>query len=112
MVYRTFAVSGLGIKAGGQLASRLPNAVIGRAIGLIIRNIAGFRPGSTYMGTFGYPLAFALAASMFLADIVFVATSRTTLVLLPEFDRLLAGLLKKPLEHFFKLHPGLFFCAP
>ena len=34
---------------------------IGRAIGLIVRNIAGFRPGASYMGTFGYPLAFALA---------------------------------------------------
>ena len=61
-------VDQLGIKAGGQLASRLPNAVIGRAIGLIIRNIAGFRPGSTYMGTFGYPLAFALAEDTGHAD--------------------------------------------
>ena len=51
----------LGIHAGAQLASRYPNTAIGRAIGLIVRNIAGFRPGTSYMGTFGYPLAFALA---------------------------------------------------
>jgi len=51
----------LGIHAGGQLVSRYPNTAIGRAIGLIVRNIAGFRPGASYMGTFGYPLAFALA---------------------------------------------------
>ena len=53
----------LGIHAGAQLASRYPNTAIGRAIGLIVRNIAGFRPGTSYMGTFGYPLAFALAES-------------------------------------------------
>lgn len=51
----------LGIQSGAQLVSRPPNPSIGRAIGLIVRNIAGFRPGSSYMGTFGYPLAVALA---------------------------------------------------
>ncbi|MDB5926414.1 MAG: hypothetical protein JWN13_5350 [Betaproteobacteria bacterium] len=51
----------LGIEAGPQLISRGPNPAIGRAIGLIVRNIAGFRPGASYMGTFGYPLAFTLA---------------------------------------------------
>ena len=51
----------LGINAGPQLVSRAPNPSIGRAVGLIVRNIAGFRPGASYMGTFGYPLAFALA---------------------------------------------------
>jgi hypothetical protein len=51
----------LGINAGAQLISRDPNPAIGRAIGLIVRNIAGYRPGTSYMGTFGYPLAFALA---------------------------------------------------
>jgi hypothetical protein len=35
--------------------------VIGRAIGLIVRNIAGFKPGASYMGTFGYPLVPAFA---------------------------------------------------
>ena len=30
-------------------------------MGLIVRNIAGFRPGASYMGTFGYPLAVTLA---------------------------------------------------
>lgn len=51
----------LGIECAGQLVSRGPNPAIGRAVGLIVRNIAGFRPGKTYMGTFGYPLVFALA---------------------------------------------------
>jgi len=54
-------VDQLGIQSGAQLVSRPPNSAIGRAIGLIVRNIAGFRPGSSYMGTFGYPLAIALA---------------------------------------------------
>ena len=54
-------VAQLGINAGAQLVSRAPNPAIGRAIGLIVRNIAGFRPGASYMGTFGYPLAVALA---------------------------------------------------
>ena len=54
-------VAELGINTGAQLVSRAPNAAIGRAVGLILRNIAGFRPGTTYMGTFGYPLAVALA---------------------------------------------------
>ncbi|MDP2396960.1 MAG: hypothetical protein Q8M53_01225 [Burkholderiales bacterium] len=54
-------VAELGIQSGAQLVSRPPNPPIGRAIGLIVRNIAGYRPGSTYMGTFGYPQAFALA---------------------------------------------------
>ena len=49
-----------GIESGAQVISRGANPAIGRAIGLIVRNIAGFRPGASYMGTFGYPLAFAL----------------------------------------------------
>jgi len=51
----------LDIASGAQAISRGANPAIGRAIGLIVRNIAGFRPGASYMGTFGYPLAFALA---------------------------------------------------
>ncbi len=51
----------LGLQCAGQLISKGPNPVIGRAIGLIVRNIAGFQPGNNYMGTFGYPLVFALA---------------------------------------------------
>lgn len=50
-----------GITSGAQAISRGANPAIGRAIGFIVRNIAGFRPGASYMGTFGYPLAFALA---------------------------------------------------
>ena len=53
----------LRIESGPQLISRGANPALGRAIGLIVRNIAGFRPGASYMGTFGYPLAFALAES-------------------------------------------------
>jgi hypothetical protein len=54
-------VDQIGIARGAQLVSRGPNPAIGRAVGLIVRNIAGFRPGASYMGTFGYPLAVALA---------------------------------------------------
>jgi hypothetical protein len=51
----------LRLEAGPQAISRGANPAIGRAIGLIVRNIAGFKPGASYMGTFGYPLPFALA---------------------------------------------------
>lgn len=34
---------------------RRSNATIGRGLGLIVRNIAGFREGITSMGTFGWP---------------------------------------------------------
>ncbi len=51
----------LGFEHGAQLVSRGANPALGRAIGLIVKNIAGFRPGASYMGTFGYPLGFALA---------------------------------------------------
>jgi hypothetical protein len=51
----------LGIEFGGQLISRGPNPALGRALGLIVRNLAGFRPARNYMGTFGYPLPFVLA---------------------------------------------------
>jgi hypothetical protein len=56
-------VKTLGIASGAQLVNRGPNAALGRALGLIVRNVAGFRPGASYMGTFGYPLAVALAES-------------------------------------------------
>jgi hypothetical protein len=51
----------LGIENAGQLISKGPNPALGRALGLIIKNIAGYQPGDNYMGTFGYPLCFALA---------------------------------------------------
>lgn len=54
-------VDQLGIECGGQLISKGPNPALGRALGLIVRNIAGYQPGDNYMGTFGYPLCFALA---------------------------------------------------
>ena len=53
----------LGFEHGAQLVSRGANPALGRAVGLIVKNIAGFRPGASYMGTFGYPLGFALAES-------------------------------------------------
>ncbi len=53
--------SELGFEHGAQLVSCGANPAFGRAIGLIVKNIAGFRPGASYMGTFGYPLGFALA---------------------------------------------------
>jgi hypothetical protein len=54
-------VKELGFESGSQLISRGPNPVIGRAVGLIFKNIAGFVSGKNYMGTFGYPLVFTLA---------------------------------------------------
>jgi hypothetical protein len=54
-------VKELGFESGPQLISRGANPVIGRAVGLIFKNIAGFVSGKNYMGTFGYPLVFTLA---------------------------------------------------
>ena len=51
----------LDIASGPYLVSLGANPALGRALSLMIRNLAGFRPGVNYMGTFGYPLAFALA---------------------------------------------------
>lgn len=55
------AVSRMGIESGGQLISKGANPALGRALGLIIRNLAGYRLGRNYMGTFGYPMNFAIA---------------------------------------------------
>lgn len=55
------AVKRMGIETGGQLISRGENRAIGRALGLIVKNIAGYRLGRNYMATFGYPLSFTLA---------------------------------------------------
>jgi hypothetical protein len=52
-----------GIETGGQLISRGENRAIGRALGLIIRNVAGYKLGRNYMGTFGYPMNFVIAES-------------------------------------------------
>ncbi|MBI2906676.1 MAG: hypothetical protein HYX92_03350 [Chloroflexi bacterium] len=54
-------VKQLGIEYGVAARSRGPNPAIGRALGLIVNNIAGFRPGETWMGTWGYYLPFVLA---------------------------------------------------
>lgn len=55
------AIKKMGIENGGQLISRGANPAIGRALGLVIKNIAGYKLGRNYMGTFGYPLCFTLA---------------------------------------------------
>lgn len=54
-------VKQLGIEFGVGARSRGPNPALGRAFGLIINNIAGFKPGETWMGTWGYYLPFVLA---------------------------------------------------
>jgi hypothetical protein len=51
----------LGIHSEEGLISRGPNPALGRAMGLIIRNIGGYKPGRSQMGSFGYPLPFAFA---------------------------------------------------
>lgn len=55
------AVKRMGIETGGQLISKGENRAIGRALGLIVKNIAGYKLGRNYMATFGYPLGFTLA---------------------------------------------------
>ena len=51
----------LGIDHGQGLIAHPVNRVIGRALGLIERNIAGFRIKETQMGSFGKALSWALA---------------------------------------------------
>jgi hypothetical protein len=55
------AIQKMGIEHGGQLISRGANPAIGRALGLIVKNIAGYKLGRNYMGTFGYPMSFTIA---------------------------------------------------
>jgi len=55
------AVKELGIESGVGLVSRGPNPAIGRAFRLILSNIAGYRPGQTWMGTWGYIPPFVIA---------------------------------------------------
>ena len=51
----------LGIENGAQLVNKGANPALGRALGLIIRNIAGYKLSRNYMGTFGYPMNFVVA---------------------------------------------------
>src|SRR5258706_6676747 len=51
----------LGIENGAQLVNKGANPAIGRALGLIIKNIAGYKLSRNYMGTFGYPMNFVVA---------------------------------------------------
>ena len=55
------AVQKLGIESGAQLVNSGANPALGRALGLIIKNIAGYKLGTSYMGTFGYPMNFVVA---------------------------------------------------
>lgn len=55
------AAKKLGIENGAHLISRGANPALGRALGLIIKNIAGYQYGRNYMGTFGYPMNFVVA---------------------------------------------------
>ena len=50
-------INQLDLNYGTALLSlgRRANAAIGRGLGLILRNIAGFKEGITWMGTFGWP---------------------------------------------------------
>ncbi|MBI2906704.1 MAG: hypothetical protein HYX92_03490 [Chloroflexi bacterium] len=54
-------VKQLGIEHGVGARSRGPNPALGRALGLILNNIAGFRYGETLMATWGAYLPFVLA---------------------------------------------------
>lgn len=60
-VFNGPAVAQLDIASGPHLVSLGANPALGRALGLMVRNLGGFRPGANYMGTFGYPLGFAVA---------------------------------------------------
>jgi len=55
------AAAELGIEHGAQLVNKGGNPAIGRALGLIIRNIAGYKLSRSYMATFGYPMNFVVA---------------------------------------------------
>jgi hypothetical protein len=55
------AAKRLGIENGAQLVNKGENPALGRALGLIIKNIAGYKYSRNYMGTFGYPLNFVVA---------------------------------------------------
>jgi hypothetical protein len=55
------ALEKMGIECGAHMISRGANPAVGRAFGLIIHNIAGYKLGRNYMGTFGYPLNFTIA---------------------------------------------------
>jgi len=48
-------------KLGATSSAANPNSTIGRALHLIIQNIAGFRPGESEMSVFGHPQTFVIA---------------------------------------------------
>ncbi|MFH1650526.1 MAG: hypothetical protein ABID87_00260, partial [Chloroflexota bacterium] len=54
-------VKEMGFNHGVGAISHPPNVAVARAFGLILRNIAGFKPGEMWMGTFGYFPPFLIA---------------------------------------------------
>jgi len=50
-----------GARRIGDTGRTSPNTTIGRALHLIIQNIAGFRPGVSEMAVFGHPQSFVIA---------------------------------------------------
>jgi hypothetical protein len=50
----------LGLSNGQGLITDPHNTVIGRALSLMVQNLAGFRVAQTRMGTFGYPVSWVL----------------------------------------------------
>ncbi|MFC1869659.1 hypothetical protein ACFLYE_00120 [Chloroflexota bacterium] len=56
-------VQQLGFSYGQGAISLGPNPAIGRFLGLALRNLAGYIPGDTLMGTWGYNLPFVVAES-------------------------------------------------
>jgi hypothetical protein len=60
----------LGIDHGQGLITHTVNQVLGRALGLIVLNLAGYRIKEKRVGTFGYPVSWVLAEDeKFLFDI-------------------------------------------
>ena len=51
----------LGIDHAQGLITHATNQVLGRALGLIVRNLAGYRIKEKRVGTFGYPMSWVLA---------------------------------------------------
>lgn len=60
-VFNGPAAEQLDVASGPRLISMGSNPALGRALGLMVKNLGGYRPTSNYMGTFGYALGFALA---------------------------------------------------
>lgn len=60
-IYSGTGLMSPGAKNIGSTAAANPNSTIGRALHLIVQNIAGFRPGISEMSVFGHQQSFVLA---------------------------------------------------